>query len=558
MRLTFLALLSLLIVSMVGAMGFTGVNRLGESLNVINSRMLAANALLGLRAGQLTALGEVRNALTWDLATYDALANKTDAVGEANDFFSFALKSKRDADALTKRYWEVYAAAPKVTDEAKLWDSLQEDWKVYSEGSHFADGILEDLAKAKEWTVVLNRLSALRSHENSLLAAVKKSGEALDKILDANNRTSEETRINGQILRTTITVAMSAFFAAGVVALAVAGFVLIRNVIRSFEAVRSAIVQVARSGDFRTRAQLTGSDEPAQIALAFNGLLEGMQSALSTVIATSARLSEMALSVAEAAGHVSRSSTAQNEAAEGMAAAVQQTTESASHIAAGAREALDQARAAGSVATEGAIVIAQAEEEMSRIVVVAQAAGETMASVGHQSDRISSITEVIREVTDQTNLLALNAAIEAARAGEQGQGFAVVADEVRKLAERTSQAAAEIAEMIHGMQGAAAAAIEQVNLVQEKVVHGKSLSGQAAQSMNLIHVKTNQVAQAINGISAAMAEHSSTTQHIARQVETVTSMSDRNCRAAAETARMAEEWETLAGDLRLAAGRFSI
>lgn len=118
---------------------------------------------------------------------------------------------------------------------------------------------------------------------------------------------------------------------------------------------------------------------------------------------------------------------------------------------------------------------------------------EMVTSLKESTKAISSVVEIIKDISEQTNLLALNATIEAARAGESGKGFAVVATEVKELAKQSAQATEEI-------RG-------QVEDIQIK-------TDQAAQSVQNIFENINQIDEASSTIAAAVEEQTAVIQQL--------------------------------------------
>jgi methyl-accepting chemotaxis protein len=162
--------------------------------------------------------------------------------------------------------------------------------------------------------------------------------------------------------------------------------------------------------------------------------MKQMDEAASDQIEEASVATERVAAMGETAGRVTGTAQRQSEQ-------VLQMTESMRLIA---RSVEEMTRAADRAAEQGRMVL-QATEE-GRATVDATVSG--MRAIKSSSEQITDITGVITDIAEQTNLLALNAAIEAARAGVHGRGFAVVADEVGKLAQRSSEAAKEIKQLI--------------------------------------------------------------------------------------------------------------
>jgi methyl-accepting chemotaxis protein len=223
------------------------------------------------------------------------------------------------------------------------------------------------------------------------------------------------------------------------------------------------------------------SETYKQIKDDFNAAMSRLQGTIQAIAAA-------AREVAGASSEISSGTTDLSQRTEEQAASLEETSASMEEISSTVKKNAENAQQADRVTTgtrevadRGGKVVAEAVSAMSRIA--------------ESSGKISDIISVIDEIARQTNLLALNAAVEAARAGEAGRGFAVVASEVRSLAQRSSQAAKDIKDLITNSSG--------------QVQEGVELVNKAGSSLTEILESIKQVAEIVSDIAAASAEQSS-------------------------------------------------
>lgn len=203
---------------------------------------------------------------------------------------------------------------------------------------------------------------------------------------------------------------------------------------------REAVEDVAhalsrlRDGDLTCRVKVSKLPDIALLGEAFNNTIDDWNALLGRVSTVTETVQGISGQVLNSSENLSERTSTQSAALSQTAAAVEQLTETM-------RTASEEAQRANVIASQSS----SKTEGSSKLVDDVM---EAMTLIQKSSGRISNIVTAIDAISVQTNLLALNAAIEAARAGPAGRGFAVVASEVRQLAQRSSDSAREIAELI--------------------------------------------------------------------------------------------------------------
>jgi methyl-accepting chemotaxis protein len=306
------------------------------------------------------------------------------------------------------------------------------------------------------------------------------------------------------------------------------------------------------AGDTGISVQLNGKDETAELARAFNEVVENTEKQIRIIEDISAgnltveikprsendtmnfALNKMVRNLNVMFGEINASatqvSTGAKQIADGAQSLAQGSTEQAASV-----EMLSSLIGKMAEKTKASASMAENVENLSKAVKEDAEEGnrkmnEMIAAVNEIDEAGRSIGRIIKTIDDiafQTNILALNAAVEAARAGQHGKGFAVVAEEVRNLASKSADAAKDTGDMIRNSM--------------EKAELGSRIAGETAESFTKITTDIDETTGLIAEIVEASEEQLSDLTQIDAGIDQVAQVVQQNTATSEESAAASEE-----------------
>ena len=271
--------------------------------------------------------------------------------------------------------------------------------------------------------------------------------------------------------------------------------------------------EVAR-GDLTRNIEVEGKDELADLAFAFNNMINRLSTLLVNIKEQSQNTCAHSNSLNEIASSASHFSSEQSIAVEVISSSVYENSTAAKEIANTCTSAVTEVGKIDTQTKDGKIVVESCLNAVDRLSLELTSSIEKLDKLVRSVSDVTNIVEVINSIAEQTNLLALNAAIEAARAGEMGRGFAVVADEVRSLAQRTQTSTSEITDNISILEKVCEEVVTKVGSCDKEIKNAVNYSQQANSSLSLIEDYVGTIFDMTTSIAAASEQQAQVTDDI--------------------------------------------
>ncbi|OAN11689.1 chemotaxis protein [Photobacterium jeanii] len=441
-----------------------------------------------------------------------------------------------------------YGATVASPEEQRVFDNIMATWRAYNQslaGFNEAAG-RGDIATAQP--ILAGTLSEFQALE-----------KAMDVLLDmnlgfvANNRTSMLASVSNVISWTIFSVLGLIVF------MVLMNMLLVRQICRPLSLVMAQSQAIA-GGDLTHRIDRDeiGHDELGQLADTSISMQMNLRSLIEEIVAAVTQLSSAVEEVSAVAEQSAAGMSSQQSEITMVATAMDQMKATVAEVASNTELASSSASEASVEASQGASEVSDTIKHIQSASSEIENAGALVGQLVKESENISMVVDVIRDIAEQTNLLALNAAIEAARAGEQGRGFAVVADEVRTLAGRTQQSTGEIIGIIEKLQKSANEAREATNESCTLIHSCVEQSQNTGDKIQSIETTVGKIADMSVQIASACSEQDSVTEELGRSVTKINESSAEVVEGSGHTTQACHELSQLAVNLQQAMTRFRI
>lgn len=332
-------------------------------------------------------------------------------------------------------------------------------------------------------------------------------------------------------------------------------FISARSISRPIKEISNRM-KILSKGDLSTAAIQT--DRKDELGLLVNStnemttqlrrILTSIHDVSNIVASNSEQLSQSANEVKEGSGQIAHTMV---ELSDGMETQTNRTNELADTVSE-FKENVSSVMEAGVVLEKNSINVNQltatgqdlmrkSTQQMQLIDTIMQKSVVKVEGLQHQSQEITQLVKVIKDIANQTNLLALNAAIEAARAGEHGKGFAVVADEVRKLAEQVQLSIGDISSIVGSIQQETTAVTASLQEGYKEVNRGTAQIKETNETFDEISVAVNEMESNITQISMTISSFDSNTTVINTTIQELASLSEEVTAAIYETTATVEQ-----------------